>query len=43
MYMAMTGGFPSQRASNAEMRPFDDVNIWYLVVHDNQKWQNGLP
>ena len=42
MYMAMTGGFPSQRASDADMFPFDDVNM-YLVVHDNQKWQTGLP
>ena len=28
----MTGGFPSQRASDAKMFPFDDVIMIYLRV-----------
>ena len=31
----MTGDFPSQRASNAELFPFDDVIMgWCLVARD---------
>ena len=37
-YPPVTGGFPSQRASNVEMFPFDDVIILYLTT-----WQLCLP
>ena len=42
----MTGGFPSQKASNAEMFPFDDVTMdgsgWSVSKETGVK-KNGQP
>ena len=43
-----TGEFPAQRASNAEMFPFDDVimNMWldavYMNIFDTILWEQRL-
>ena len=33
----VTGGFPSQRASNTEIFPFDDVIMFQIMHHENWK------